>query len=133
MLANHQRLLIGAIALCGCLFDCLEGDAQVRRYQPSKPTVSNYLNLTRQNNGAVPNYYSLVRPMQRQREFNLQEQSLRRQQAGAIQQLQNDVQQGLQPASPTGRQSGFMRPSARSTFGTSNRYFQTKSVRLGRR
>ena len=133
MLASRQNklLLIVTIGILG--FAAEPSSAQVRRYQPSRPTTSSYLNLTRFNPTATPNYYSLVRPSQQQRAFNQQEQALRGQQAGAILQLQNDVQQGLQPAGTTGNRSSFLRPSSRSTFGgTQNRYFQTNTIRLGR-
>jgi len=131
--ATVPALLVLALTLGMCTSTCF---AQVRRYQPSRPTTSSYLNLTRLNTGAIPNYYSLVRPAQRQRAFNLQEQALRSQQAGSLQQLQNRVQLGLQPAQGTGKQSGFFRPSSRATFNTSTRYFQTNTVTnttLGRR
>ncbi len=109
--------------------DCL---AQVRRYQPHRPTTSPYLQLTRRNTGALPNYHALVRPAQRQQAINQREQASRKQHAGAIQRLQNSVQLGLHPASATGKRSGFQVPSSRSGFGTSGRYFRTNNA-LGRR
>jgi hypothetical protein len=106
--------------------------AQVRRYQPRRPTTSPYLQLTRRNTGALPNYHALVRPAQRQQAINQQAQASRRQQAGAIQRLQNSVQLGLQPAGATGKRGGFQVPSSRSAFGTSGRYFRTNNNALGR-
>lgn len=41
-----------------------------RTYEPTKPTVSPYLNLLRTNFGPLPNYQSLVRPQLRQQSFN---------------------------------------------------------------
>ncbi len=131
MLANNKGVLLFTTALvlllhAGiCASDCF---AQVQRYQPRRPTTSSYLNLTRLNTtGGVPNYYALVRPAQQQRALNLREQALRRQQAGALQRLQNDVQLGLQPIVGTGNQSGFLVPGARATFNNSARYFQTNT------
>ena len=98
--------------------------AQVRRYQPQSPTVSPYLNLTRLNTGALPNYHSLVRPMQLQRAINQQEREFRTQYAGQLIQLQNDVQRGLVPVSPTGKASGFMVSGSRSQFNYSSRYYR---------
>ena len=133
MLASRQKTMF-LILTAGILgFAINSSSAQVRRYQPSRPTTSSYLNLTRFNPTPTPNYYSLVRPAQQQRAFNQQERALRSQQAGAILQLQNDVQRGLQAAGTTGNRSSFLRPSSRSSFGgTQNRYFQTNTIRLGR-
>ena len=61
---------------------------QMLRYQPNSPTVSPYLNLTRFNNGGLPNYYSLVRPLSQQRALDTRETSLRQQQQNRIQQLE---------------------------------------------
>jgi len=102
------------------------GEAQVRRYQPRRPTTSPYLNLTRLNTGAVPNYYSLVRPAQQQQEFNNQEQSLRKKQSGSILRLQNDVQRGLQPLEETGRRSTFNMQGSRGRFGYNAGFFMTR-------
>ena len=52
------------------------------RYEPSRPTVSPYLNLLRRDVGPLPNYHSLVRPQlrgiendQRQAVVNIRQQS----------------------------------------------------------
>jgi hypothetical protein len=78
---------------------------QVRRYQPSRPTVSPYLNLFRNNTGPLPNYYSLVRPQLQQDSFNRQQMILNQQQTSAMGLLESVVQQGT---TPTGKHSGFM-------------------------
>jgi ABC-type phosphate/phosphonate transport system substrate-binding protein len=132
MLANFKFLLLPAVLL-GSLGPLSESStAQVRRYQPSRPTTSSYLDLTRLNTGGVPNYYSFVRPKQQQRAFNLQEQALRRQQAGSLRNLTNQVQQGLQPIAATGTRSGFNIPSSKSGFRVPTGYFQTNSAVRGR-
>ena len=127
MLENYKYPLIVAVVLSTLGIEPETCWAQVRRYQPRRPTTSSYLNLTRRSTGALPNYYSLVRPAQRQREFNRQEQAIRSQQAGALQRLQNQVQVGLRPAGATGKRSGFMVPSSRSSFGNSSQYFRTNN------
>ena len=132
MLAFNIRVSHFGVALLLTVGICVcECSAQTRRYRPSSPTTSNYLNLTRLNTGAIPNYYSLVRPAQRQQEFNRQEQAIRKQQAGSLLRLRNKVQLGLRSATGTGKRSGFMIPSERATFNNSYRYFQTGNS-LGR-
>ena len=94
-----------------------------RSYRPSSPTMSPYLNLLRTNTSAVPNYYSFVRPQQRQQEFNRQEQTLRQKQAQTLGKVQNDVQLGQSPIRATGTGGGFMQGGSRSTFMNSSRYY----------
>jgi len=132
MLANCKIPLIVAVLLFTAGTGNEKCFAQMRRYRPTRPTTSSYLNLTRLNTGAIPNYYSLVRPAQRQREINLQEQALRKQQASALHRLQNDVQQGLLPVAGTGKRGRFLSPSSRSRFGTSRQYFRTNIIGTGR-
>jgi hypothetical protein len=109
----------------------------VRRYQPSRPTVSPYLNLFRERTGTVPNYYTLVRPFQDQYHTNQLQQQYMRQQNQVIQQLQSEVY-GLQqnPASPqvapTGKGGWFIQPGTRNTFMNTSRYYsQSGSVGAG--
>jgi hypothetical protein len=85
------------------------GEAMAQRsYRPANPTISPYLNLTRVNNGSLPNYYSLVRPELEQRQINRQAAALARQQGNQLIQLGNRVQKGLVPAAPTGKSSQFL-------------------------
>jgi hypothetical protein len=105
--------------------------AQVQRYEPSRPTVSPYLNLFRENdeNPFLPNYHSLVRPLQQQYRINQQQQQILRQQSQALGQLQLSVQQFERReaqgplVAPTGNASWFARPSSRSTFLNTSRYY----------
>jgi hypothetical protein len=107
--------------------------AQVRRYQPSRPTVSPYLNLFRERTGVVPNYYTLVRPFQDQYHVNQLQQQYMRQQNQVIQQLQSDVY-GLQrnPASPvvapTGKGSWFGQTGSRNTFMNTSRFYSQSAI-----
>jgi hypothetical protein len=106
-----------------------EAQAQ-RRYQPRTGTVSPYLNLTRTNFGALPNYYSLVRPQMDQVEFNREqvdfnqrEVSLRQSQAQQLGKITQSIQTGVVPASPTGKSSGFQVNSQKYQFMSPGRYF----------
>ena len=108
------------------------GDAQVRRYEPSTPTVSPYLNLFRDdvdNRSRLPNYYLYVRPLEQQYRANQQQRVQLQQQKREIGQLQANVEeldrrQAEGPlVSPTGTGSWFGRPGTRSTFLNTSRYY----------
>jgi hypothetical protein len=87
--------------------------AQVaRRYQPSRPTVSPYLNLFRNNVGPLPNYYSLVRPQINQLAVNNQVAAQQAQQSASLNMLQSQSSQ--QAVTPTGKNSWFMTYSRQS-------------------
>ena len=63
-------LFVGTLAGIGSLVGATASEAQYqRRFEPSRPTISPYLNLFRFNDSNVPNYQSLVRPLQQQRAF----------------------------------------------------------------
>jgi hypothetical protein len=96
----------------------------VRSYRPSRPTVSPYLNLLRTNtSGGLPNYYSLVRPMQQQRELNLREQASRRQQAVTLGRLEQGIQTNRAAIRGTGTGSWFMNQGTRSSHFNSSHYY----------
>jgi hypothetical protein len=109
------------------------------RYQPSTPTVSPYLNLfqNRNNNllpNGVPNYYTLVRPLQQQQQFQESQQRLAQQQAQSIQLLKanlNSAQQ-RQAEGPlvahTGVDSKFEYPGRRYSFLNSSKYYPTHTA-----
>lgn len=105
-----RRLPIRKLSLCVVLVAIaatheVRGQG-VRRYQPSRPTVSPYLNLYRNNTGPLPNYYSLVRPQLNQQAFNNQISAQQAQQNAALGLLQS---QAAQPTTtPTGKRSWFM-------------------------
>ena len=129
-----RRVMLSAGAVAAVSFASLPTSvAQVRRYEPSTPTLSPYLGLTLFNNGGVPNYYAFVRPRQQQRSFNLQQQALAKQQAGEIQRLDNDVQRGIAPVAQTGTGSWFFTPGLRTSYlDTSEYYPQVQVGRSGR-
>jgi hypothetical protein len=105
--------------------------AQVRRYEPNRPTVSPYLNLFRNdfNNRALPNYQALVRPLQLQQQVNQQQQRLLLQQNRELQQLNANLQNFEQRAvtgqlvAPTGKGSWFFRPSSHAQFLNTSRFY----------
>lgn len=82
--------------------------ARPSRFQPSRPTVSPYLNLFRSDRGTVPNYHLYVRPLQQQRALNnrVQEQGVAQDQA--VRQLGEQISQiRAASTSPTGIGAGF--------------------------
>ena len=81
--------------------------APPQRYQPSRPTISPYLNLLRQNESPVPNYYSFVRPQLQTQERYQQQQAINFQQQTAIGTLDEQVLQMTQPAAATGGGGNF--------------------------
>jgi hypothetical protein len=106
--------------------------AQQRRYEPSRPTVSPYLQLFRDDdrrNNALPNYYNYVRPLQQQYQVNQTQQRLLQQQNQAIGQLQLNLQavdrqlSSGQLVAPTGKGSWFNRPSSNSGFLNTSRFY----------
>lgn len=120
-----------AVLIAGMWFTSFASEAsaqQARRYRPSSPTISPYLNLLRNDNvGGLPNYYSLVRPQlqqqtfnQQQRAFNAQQLSFEAQQAAALGSLSNQVQPLV---TPTGKASGFMTQGRGASFQNTSRYF----------
>ena len=112
----------------GLFLSASASNAQVKRYEPSRPTVSPYLNLFREQRGAVPNYYTLVRPFQQQYNVNQQQQLYMQRQNQQIQQLQSNVQ-GLEKSNtiplvaPTGKGSWFNRSSTRNAYMNTSRYY----------
>src|SRR3990170_1237344 len=136
---RQKKYLVACIAVALCAVGSTSGYAQVRRYQPSRPTVSPYMNLFRDQTGPLPNYQALVRPLQLQDETNrLQEQSIQRN-AQQTQQRQTELyslqqQQAAQlQMSPTGKGSWFARPSQRNQFlNTSRFYSQSGSAAVQR-
>ncbi len=88
-------------------------NAGIPHYQPQTPTLSPYLNLLRPQ-GALPNYYALVRPMQRQQAFDRQTSVFQRQQAEQVERLQRAFAQPQ--VLPTGT-AGWFFDEGRHGFG----------------
>lgn len=116
-------LVLGAVAN-------VSNAQELRRYQPSRPTVSPYLNLDRANAGGLPNYYSLVRPLKRQGQVNQQTQRLQRQQAASLQQLERAGQRRpMVPTAATGTGSQFMTPSNRAVYRDTLQFYPMVNLR----
>ena len=82
---------------------------QVPRYRPSRPTVSPYMNLFREDRGPLSNYHTYVRPMLEQQSVNYRQQSATQQLQQHVQALQQQGQQyGPAEVSPTGIGATFM-------------------------
>jgi hypothetical protein len=122
-------LLIGASAI---------NAQQVRRYEPSRPTVSPYLDLFRFRDSNLPNYYTYVRPLQREQEFQQRQALINNQQTRTLRQLQTNVGDLNRAATagplvaPTGKGSWFARPGSRSTFLDTSRYYSQSGSGAGR-
>ena len=130
--SNRTTSMLAVIAFIFLACNSQAINAQTKRYQPSSSTISPYLNLTRFNNASVPNYYSLVRPLQHQQSLNKQEQALRKQQATTLGKIQNDLLRAT-TASGTGTGSGFMTQGLRSRFLDTTRYYRQPNVPRARR
>lgn len=84
-------VVVSYFAMPGFAQNSQKQPRQSSRYTPSKPTVSPYMNLFRNDSDNVPNYQTLVRPQIQQQALNQQvTKSLDRQQT-AVQSLQHDV------------------------------------------
>ena len=118
-----SKLLLASLAVLSSLVATDRCRAQVARYQPSRTTVSPYLNLTRRNDSGLPNYYALVRPQQHQHRLNVQEQALRRQQGTQLGKLQTDLRLGRASNVTTGTGSQFLTPGTRSGFQNTSRFY----------
>ena len=127
-------VLVGALALAAA--SSSHAQYQQRRYEPSRPTVSPYLNLFRFNNSVIPNYQSLVRPEQQAQRFRQQQLQLDRQQQQELQRLQSNVRVLQQPRSQfrigsTDRQRKLVQRAGRLTVRRHPRvFFQGRRRRL---
>ena len=83
-------------------------DAQRRRFQPARPTLSPYLNLLPFDDPSRPNYQLLVQPQFRQREINQETARLLSYQSQKISELTEKSQELEIPA--TGTHSVFRAP-----------------------
>jgi hypothetical protein len=80
--------LTSTLALLSAL-STVQAQSQVGSYQPSRPTLSPYLYLTRPQAGPFPNYQTFVEPARNQQQFNQAQQT-------QVTQLQTQVQQQQQ-------------------------------------
>lgn len=85
----------------------------------SRPTLSPYLNLLRQDGSPASNYYTLVRPQLRQQATNIQLNQQLMQQDQQLGDLRQTVEFGAGQTglAPTGRGASFMNYSHYYSFG----------------
>jgi hypothetical protein len=111
-----------ALLLCGIARSGSAQQARVTpRYAPTKPTVSPYLNLLRNDAGALPNYYSLVRPQLNQARFNERAATELNKQAVEIELTRDEFSQI--EVTPTGKASWFFNKSEKSGFRNTSHFF----------
>jgi hypothetical protein len=129
-MGKHRSCWLIALVAAGCwLGTAAESHAQVRRYEPSRPTVSPYLNLFREQTGILPNYQALVRPQQLQNETNQRQREINQRGATEAQNLQTQIYELQQKQAaelqmaPTGKNAWFQRPSQRNQFLNTSRFY----------
>ena len=126
MSASKTAIVICLAILWGSLAANRCQAQELKRYQPSRPTVSPYLNLNRFNASGVPNYYTLVRPFNNQRQINLQTQRLQRQQAAAIRGIQRTQ---VSPEAVTGTGSRFLTSGSTAGYQNTLQFYPAISLR----
>lgn len=87
-------ILVVALLSCGAV---AHAQRPVSSYTPSRPTLSPYLYLTRQQNGPFPNYQTFVQPAQQQQQINRTQQANIDDIQMTQQNQQLQLQQGSQP------------------------------------
>lgn len=95
----------------------------IPRYSPQRPTISPYLNLLRNDNGSLPNYYSLVRPQLFQQSFDNRVLMANRAQERAIQKLSDLASTETTGATGSGSSFGDL-----SHFGNRSHFYQLKQT-----
>ncbi len=131
---NRGQMMRGLLMIVILIVCSRDAAAQVRRYQPSTQPISPYLNLLRPE-GALPNYYALVRPLEEQRRLERNVSDFERRQVLVNRELEQKLGQ---PAGiiPTGTAGRFMTDSQNQTgsaYLNSRRYFNQFQTRLDRR
>jgi hypothetical protein len=102
------------------------GSSQVPRYTPQSPTVSPYLSLLSRNGSVAGNYYTLVRPLQRQQHINERNSLQNYTQQQELQKLQEQQLSDAfkQPkVKPTGTAGWFQDLGPNSPYQQSDHYY----------
>ncbi|QDU55058.1 hypothetical protein [Aeoliella mucimassa] len=132
----YAKSVLLAFTLMACSVLAANAQAQVPRYQPTRPTTSPYLNLLRPE-GAIPNYYSLVRPMQRQNQMQSQLRSDFQkfgQQQGMINRTLEKRLSQPEFIRPTGSAGWYMEEGTVPPYQNTGYYYQQTELRgVGRR
>lgn len=120
-------LVVGVIWMMG------EGSANAQygyqRYRPATPVLSPYLGLTASNNGALPNYFAFVRPLEAAQQTIREENRVFSQQRKELISQRNQLQQlqtefGQSVAAPTGQAGWFRTQGRQSGFKNTSHYYQ---------
>lgn len=112
-------LVVGLTVFLGN--DSLAQAQRVPRYTPATPTLSPYLGLLRNNNGAIPNYFAFVRPIQRQQQINQQAAVQLQKQALEIERTQEEFNQ--LEVGATGKGAWFYNTGTRNQFNQRSHYY----------
>ena len=103
-----KRIVLPAFLVAVMAVHSATAQPPVVRYQPSRPTISPYLNLLRRDVGRIPNYHTLVRPQIQQYQNNqLQQYQLQQQQTAIQSNRQQILRVGEAAIAPTGSGAGF--------------------------
>ena len=127
-----RHLFRGTLMLVVLVVCTRDAEAQIRRYQPASQPLSPYLNLLRPE-GALPNYYALVRPAEQYRRFEQQVNSFERRQSFVNREIEQQLGQpsGILPTGTAGR---FLTDSQRgSPYMNSRPYFNQFQAPINRR
>jgi len=141
---NHQRhaalrittgLTLALLAAIGASA-AAQRPKSTPRFTPSSPTVSPYLGLLSNQGGALPNYFALVRPLQRQADLNRQQSLVIERQAGELQRQAGEIERartefGQAEARPTGNAAWFNNLPEGGAFRNRSHFFGQWDSRRG--
>jgi hypothetical protein len=116
-----RRILFAVSVFAGAIIPGVASAQQaVGSYQPSRPTLSPYLYLTRPNAGPFPNYQTFVQPLKAQQQANQESQyQISQLQQGQVQLTQEQKINAPAQVSPTG---------VGSTFNSLSHYYPTTAA-----
>ena len=93
---------------------------RIPRYEPQTPTTSPYLSFFNPG-GAVSSYYTIIRPLNRQRAINTQQDQRLQAQNLRIDQFQTDLEEPT--IRPTGQSSWFNQGSQTGYYRNRSHYY----------
>ncbi|QDU89361.1 hypothetical protein Pla175_27500 [Pirellulimonas nuda] len=116
-------ILLATLALAAICSDASaqRGSGQSPRYTPATPTLSPYLGLLSNQGGALPNYFALVRPLQKQQAINRDQTLALQRQEVQIERTRQEF--GQLEVRPTGTAAWFNNPPQSGGFQNRSHYF----------